>query len=47
MTRLFAAAFDLVATERRDIIACIERFTKRQGELADNVRKTRVELEWE
>ena len=47
MTRLFAAAFDLVATERRDIIAGIERFTKRQRELADNVRKTCAELEWE
>jgi hypothetical protein len=45
MTRLFAASFDLVAAERRDIIAGIERFTKRQRELADNVRKTRAELE--
>ncbi|MEO9873540.1 MAG: hypothetical protein ABJM26_16955 [Anderseniella sp.] len=45
MTRLFAASFDLVAAERRDIIAGIERFTKRQRELADTVRKTRAELE--
>ena len=45
MTRLFAASFDLVAAERRDIIAGIERFTKRQRELADDVRKTRTELE--
>ena len=45
MTRLFAASFDLVAAERRDIIAGIERFTKRQRELADNVRKIRAELE--
>ncbi len=45
MTRLFAATFDLVAAERRDIIAGIERFTRRQRELADNVRKTRAELE--
>jgi hypothetical protein len=45
MARLFAASFDLVAGERRDIIAGIERFTKRQRELADNVRKTRAELE--
>jgi hypothetical protein len=45
MTRLFAASFDLVAAERRDVIAGIERFTKRQRELADNVRKTRAELE--
>ena len=45
MTRLFAASFDLVAAERRDVIAGIERFTKRQRELADNVRKTRTELE--
>ncbi|WP_108881588.1 hypothetical protein [Anderseniella sp. Alg231-50] len=45
MTRLFAASFDLVAAERREVIAGIERFTKRQRELADNVRKTRAELE--
>jgi len=45
MTRLFAASFDLVAAERRDVMAGIERFTKRQKELADNVRKTRAELE--
>lgn len=45
MTRLFAASFDLVSAERRDIIAGIERFTRRQRELADNVRKTRAELE--
>ena len=45
MTRLFAASFNLVAAERRDIIAGIERFTKRQRQLADNVRKTRAELE--
>lgn len=45
MTRLFAASFDLVAAERRDVMAGIERFTKRQKELADNVRKTRSELE--
>lgn len=45
MTRLFAASFDLVAAERRDVISGIERFTKRQRELADNVRKTRSELE--
>jgi hypothetical protein len=35
MTRLFAASFDLVAAERRDIIAGIERFTKRQRQLAN------------
>lgn len=45
MTRLFAASFNFIAAERRDVIAGIERFTKRQRELADTVRETRAELE--
>ena len=45
LTQLFAAAFHLASIERHDVIAGIERFTKRQRELADQVRKTRQELE--
>ncbi len=44
LTRLFAAAFEIVAAERKEVISGIERFTRRQRELADTVRATRSEL---
>ncbi len=45
LTRLFAAAFDLISTERKQVIAAIERFTRRQRQMADSVRKIREELD--
>jgi hypothetical protein len=45
LTRLFAAAFDLISSERKQVIAAIERFTRRQRQMADAVRKIRVELD--
>ncbi len=44
LTRLFAAAFDIVAGERKQVISGIERFTRRQRELADTIRATRAGL---
>jgi hypothetical protein len=45
LTQLFAAAFHLASAERKDVIAGIERFTRRQRELANQIHKTRQELE--
>ena len=45
LTRLFAAAFDLISAERKQVITAIERFTRRQREMADAVGKIRTELD--
>jgi hypothetical protein len=45
MTRIFAAAFESIAAERREVIAGIERFTRRQRELAGTVNATRREYD--
>lgn len=45
LTRLFAAAFDSIASERREVIDGIERFTRRQRELAETVNRTRKEYD--
>jgi hypothetical protein len=45
LTRVFAAAFHFITIERKDVISGIERFTRRQRELADQVRATRKEFD--
>jgi hypothetical protein len=45
LKRLFSATFDLISAERRELITGIERYTRRQRELADTVRKIRDELD--
>lgn len=45
LTRLFAAAFHYISAERSQVIEGIERFTRRQRDLADQVRATRAEFE--
>jgi hypothetical protein len=45
LTRLFAASFHYVSVERHEVMSGIERFTKRQRQLADDVRKVRQEQE--
>ncbi len=45
LTRLFAASFHYISAERSEVIEGIERFTRRQRALADQVRATRVEFD--
>lgn len=45
LTRLFAAAFDSISSERREVIHGIERFTRRQRELAETVNEIRKEYD--
>ena len=45
LIRLFAAVFHRGNAERREIIAGIERFTRRQRQIADTVRDIRKDLD--